>query len=353
MRRDGELEAEVDVVELTERLVAVDSTSGREGNVMALVETVLGAQGWRVRRIPVSTGRDDILATWTDADAITLSTHLDTVPPHIPPRIAGDVIHGRGSCDAKGIGAAMICAAQRLRGRGVPVALLFVVGEETAHDGARAADDWAAGGNIVSRALVNGEPTERTLAVGTKGAMRFTLRTAGRAAHSAYPELGVSATHALVTLLAELNGLALPHDAELGATTINIGFLSGGIADNVLAPSAEARLMARLVTPSSEVSGMLRRWVAGRAELEIGATVPAVHLPTLPGFATSVVAFATDIPALSHWGTPYLFGPGSIHSAHTDGESVRVEELRAAVGDYERIVEGILRSPAPRVIPAV
>jgi len=332
----------LDPLALAAHLMAVDSTSGREGEVVSLVAALLAERRWTVRRIPVSEGRDDVLATSGDAPRVTLSTHLDTVPPFIPPRLDGDRLYGRGACDAKGIAAAMICAGERLRARGVPVALLFVVGEETTHDGAHAA-------NLVpttSRVLINGEPTESTLAVGTKGALRFVLRTTGRAAHSAYPSLGESATRSLVHLLAELDDLALPHDELLGETTINIGALSGGVADNVIAPWAEARLMARLVTPVAELRALLERWVAGRAELVPGITVPAVRLGTVPGFPTGVVAFATDIPALGSWGTPYLFGPGSIHGAHTDDEFVDVGELRAAVDAYERLALAALDADA-------
>ena len=195
----------------------------------------------------------------------------------------------------------------------------------------------------MSRALVNGEPTESTLALGTKGAMRVRVQTTGEAAHSAYPHLGHSATRDLVHLLADLDALVLPADDLLGETTINIGKLSGGVADNVIAPSAEARLMARLVTDGDDVWALLQAWAAGRATVERGIEVPPVRLGTLPGFATSVVAFATDIPAMPSWGTPYLFGPGSIHVAHRDDEFVEIAELHAAVDAYERIVTMLSR----------
>ena len=268
---------------------------------------------------------------------MTFSTHLDTVPPYIPPRLEGNRLYGRGSADAKGIAAAMLCAAERRRAAGASIALLFVVGEETTHDGAHAANDWAVARGFRSVALVNGEPTESTLALGTKGAMRVVVRTAGEAAHSAYPHLGRSATAALVHLLAELETLDLPTDALLGATTINIGRLAGGVADNVLAPSAEARLMARLVSAPDDVWARLVRWAAGRATLERGIEVPPVRLGHVDGYPTSVVAFATDIPALPAWGTPYLFGPGSIHVAHRDDEHVDVADLAAAADTYERL----------------
>ena len=324
------------------QLMAVDSTSGNEAAVIACAEELLGARGWRTRRIPVTPGRDNLLATSGETPAVALSTHLDTVPPFIPPTLEAGRLRGRGACDAKGIAAAMICAAEQLRDAGTAVALLFVVGEESTHDGARAANAVPS----TTRVLINGEPTESRLALGTKGAIRFIVRTRGRAAHSAYPHLGDSATAALVKLLAELDTLSLPRDEVLGETTINIGRLSGGVADNVIAPVAEARLMARLVGPYGELEKIIREWIGDRAELEFGERVPAVKLTALPGFPTAVVAYATDVPNLPSWGTPYLFGPGSIHVAHTDDEFIEVTELRAAVEAYVRLAKAALeRAP--------
>ncbi|MHB1224940.1 MAG: M20/M25/M40 family metallo-hydrolase [Gemmatimonadaceae bacterium] len=328
----------VDPIALATELMLHDSTSGREGAVVDHAARRLGDDGWTVRRIPVSPGRDALHASASPEPLVTLSTHLDTVPPYLPPRLEGDRLYGRGACDAKGIAAAMWCAADRLRATGFPVALLLVVGEETCHDGAAAA-------NLLpnsSRVLINGEPTESTLAVGTKGALRLTVRCEGRAAHSAYPHLGHSATRDLVRLLATLDDLDLPTDPLLGATTVNIGHLSGGVADNVVAPWAEARLMARLVTPADTVLALLRDWAGARATVEPGVTMPAVRLGTVPGFPTSVAAYATDIPALSAWGTPYLYGPGSIHVAHTLDEYVALDELRASVDAYERLARAAL-----------
>jgi len=232
----------------------------------------------------------------------------------------------------------MILAAEQLRERDVPVALLFVVGEEVWHDGAHAANDYP----TTSRVLINGEPTEGKLAMGTKGAMRAVIRTAGVAAHSAYPELGNSAIAKLVELLHELPSLQLPHDALLGATTINVGMISGGVADNVVAPIAEARIMVRLVSDAEEMWRFLETWMAGRATLERGSMVPAMRLNALPGFETTVVAYATDMPALTRWGTPYLYGPGSIHVAHTTMERVTRTELVAAVDGYVRLAVSAL-----------
>jgi acetylornithine deacetylase len=331
----------ISVAEIAQLLMTIDSTTGRETRVIDAMAELLESRGWPLLRIPVSSGRDCLLARSHADPDVTLSTHLDTVPPWLPPVLSGDRLAGRGACDAKGIAASMILAAETLRERGTSVALLFVVGEETTHDGARAANQWAAA-NLRSRprVLINGEPTESTLALGTKGAMRVIVRTTGRAAHSAYPELGDSAISRLVGMLVELEGISFPVDAVLGPTTLNIGAISGGVADNVIAPAAEARLMARLVTPAEEVFPLLERWASGRASLEQGVTVPPVRLQALDGFPTSVAAFATDLPSLTNWGTPYLFGPGSVHVAHTDNEHVSVAELERAVDAYVRLATG-------------
>ena len=324
--------------------MSIDSTSGREGDVIAWLDRYLTERGWRTRRIPVTEGRDDLFATVHDAPVVTLSTHLDTVPPFIPPRRDDRCIYGRGACDAKGIAASMIAAAERLRAAALPVAMLFVVGEEVTHDGAHAANQAFAAKFVpaTSRVIINGEPTESTLALGTKGAIRVTVRTKGQAAHSAYPHLGHSATRDLVKLLAELDTVPFPTETLLGETTVNIGSLAGGVADNVVAPWAEARLMLRLVTPADEVRRIIEQWAEGKASLEWGPMVPPVKLGVVDGFKTSVAAFATDIPALTNWGTPFLFGPGSIHVAHRDDELIAIDELMAAVDAYERIVRAVL-----------
>jgi acetylornithine deacetylase len=291
----------------------------------------------------VTPGRMNVFATCVREPLVTLSTHLDTVPPYIPPRIVNDTLWGRGACDAKGIAAAMILAAEQLRERHCPVALLFVVGEELSHDGAHAANEQPG----TSRVLIDGEPTELKLGLGTKGAMRAIIRTTGVAAHSAYPELGDSAITKLVALLHELPSLALPHDDLLGATTINVGQIAGGVADNVIAPNAEARIMVRLVSDADEVWRMLEVWLAGRATIERGSMVPAMRLSSLPGFETTIAAFATDVPALARWGKAYLYGPGSIHVAHTAQERVTRAELLEAVSGYVKLAEAALATDRP------
>lgn len=330
----------LDPVSLALALARIDSTSGREGEVVRFTERLLSDRGWSVTRIPVSAGRDNIVATAADSPWVTLSTHLDTVPPFIAPRLDGDRIWGRGSCDAKGIAASMICAAERLRAQGHPVALLFVVGEETTHDGAHAANAWP----TRSCALINGEPTESALAVGTKGALRLWLQAHGVAAHSAYPHLGRSAIDALLDALHDIRGLRFPTDPLLGETTINIGILQGGVADNVVAAEAQARVMIRLVSGAEEVLASVREAVGERAVVHEVVRVPPMRLATVDGFPTSVVAYATDVPVLTAWGTPYLFGPGSIRVAHRDDEHMEIAELRAAVDAYERLAIAALRT---------
>ncbi len=328
----------LDPIRTTLDLMAIDSTSGNESEAIAFADGLLASRGWTTLRIPVTPGRECVFGSGSAPPSIVFSTHLDTVPPYVAPRLEGDVIHGRGACDAKGIAATMMVAAERLRDAGVAAGLLFVVGEETCHDGAEAANGWAAAHLVPRpRVIVNGEPTDNTLALGTKGAQRVILRTRGRAAHSAYPELGHSAIGDMVRLLGELQAMAWPGDDLLGLTTVNIGMISGGIADNVIAPAAEARLMFRLVTPAAPIRERVERWIAGRAELEWGVMVPPIRLGVVDGFATSVASYATDIPALGNWGTPYLYGPGSIHVAHTPNEHVTVASLRQAVEDYVRL----------------
>jgi acetylornithine deacetylase len=322
----------------------IDSTSGREGEAMIWLDDTLSRAGWLTTRIHVSAGRFTLYARSSEGPIpVTFSTHIDTVPPFIPPRREGGQLFGRGACDAKGIAAAMIVAAERRRVKGVPVGLLFVVGEEVSHDGAHAANEWAKTHKPGSQFLINGEPTESTLAVGTKGAVRLIVRTEGQAAHSAYPHLGRSATMALAKLLAELDSLDLPRDELLGETTVNIGSINGGVADNVVSPSAEARLMVRLVTPVESVQPIVEDWARGRATVEWSIMVPPVRLNVLDGFTTSVAAFATDIPELSAWGKPFLFGPGSIHVAHRDDEFVDLDELSRAVDTYERLASQLAR----------
>ncbi|AHG90965.1 peptidase M20 [Gemmatirosa kalamazoonensis] len=327
-----------DVVALAAELLAIQSSSGGEGHAVDFVSRWLVRRGWSVTVQEVSPGRGNVWAT-RSGGGVTLSTHLDTVPPYYPPRLEGSRLYGRGACDAKGIAAAMLSAADRLVAAGEQrVDLLFVVGEEKGSDGARAANHLPA----TSRFLVNGEPTESKLASGAKGSLRVTVRTRGREAHSAYAHLGRSAIEPLLDLLPTLRSLPLPSDPVLGNTTYNIGVVRGGTEANIVPAHAEAEVMFRLVGPVDPLKEQLTEWARGTAELEWGSHIPAQYFHTIDGFEIAPVAYTSDIPLLARWGTPLLFGPGSIHVAHTPDEFIAVDELRASVDAYERIVRALL-----------
>lgn len=327
-----------DVVALAAELLTIDSSTGAEGGAVDFVSKWLVARGWNVHLQEVSRGRANVWASRA-GNGVTLSTHLDTVPPYIAPRMEGDRLYGRGACDAKGIAAAMMCAAENLALGGEDrVDLLFVVGEEKGSDGARAANRL----KPTSKFLVNGEPTESKLASGCKGSLRVTVRTTGKAAHSAYAHLGESAIKPMLELLPTLDDLDLPKDDVLGDTTLNIGTIRGGTEANIVPAAAEAEMMLRLVTDVKPIKKQLEQWAKGKAELEWGSTIPAQHFHTIDGFEVAPVAYTSDIPLLGNWGTPLLFGPGSIHVAHTPHEFIDVNELRAAVGAYERIIKNLL-----------
>jgi acetylornithine deacetylase len=330
----------IDVVSLATEMITIPSLSGHEHAVCDFVQDLLAAKGWDVRTQPVSGGRVNIWATRAGGE-VTLTTHLDTVPGYFPPRVEGGKLYGRGSCDAKGIAAAMICAAQRLADAGEErVDLLFVVGEEASSDGARAAASLPA----TSRWMVNGEPTESGLVTASKGSLRCIVRARGQEAHSAYPELGRSAVDAMVGLLAELRGLDLPTDPELGETTVNFGTIRGGSAANVFAAECEVELMIRLVGDAEDVKSAISGLVGDRAELVWGSHIPPQRFHVVDGFKTTTVAYVSDVPILAAWGTPLMFGPGSISHAHTAEEHVSLEDLRGAVDAYEGIVRGLLAS---------
>jgi acetylornithine deacetylase len=335
----------MDVFALTRALIDIESISGNEFAVGAYLhdylEPIATRYGGRVELIEVEPRRNNVLASWGDAPVVTLSTHIDTVPPFFPSREDSDHIYGRGACDTKGIIAAMIAAACELLEEGQRnFGLLFVVGEERNSAGAYHAAAHPQG----SHYLINGEPTENKLALGSKGALRYSVVSSGKMAHSAYPSLGHSAIHDLIDALAEIRGIPLPIDPLLGESTLNIGTLAGGRAPNVIADAASADIMIRLVGDSTETKRRLERAVMGRAELREIIEIPAVRLGSLEGYETTVVAFATDIPAFGgQWGEPFLIGPGSIHVAHTERECVPKAELLQAVQIYQEMVKQLCK----------
>jgi acetylornithine deacetylase len=324
-------------VGLTRALVDIDSTTGRETAAGCWIASCLRDLGFSVTEQPVDETRFNVIAS-VGKPLVVLSTHFDCVPPFFGSRVEGRRIYGRGSCDAKGILAAQIAAADILRRAGeTRVGLLFLVGEERGSDGSRAANEVADG----SKFLVNGEPTDNRLGLATRGALRLKLRASGRAAHSSFPELGESAIDKLLDALVALRGIELPSDPVLGQTHYTVGLIAGGIAPNVVSPSAEAEVMFRTVSDSADV----RRAIAPIEDLvtvELIIEVPPVRLATVRGLETAVFPYTTDIPFLGRWGQPLLFGPGSIHVAHTAEEFIDVGELEAAVDGYVSIARELL-----------
>jgi acetylornithine deacetylase len=332
----------VDPVAFARGLIDIDSTTGREGEAGRWLAGELRALRFVVTEQPVDGDRCNVIAVPSaDAPSVVLSTHFDCVPPFFQSRIDGDRLYGRGSCDAKGILAAQVAAVDRLRQEDeMRVGLLFVVGEERGSDGAKLANTAARG----SRFLVNGEPTESRLGAATRGILRIKLHAEGRAAHSSFPELGVSAIDKLIDALIELRRLALPEDAALGNTYYTVGVISGGVAPNVVSPSAEAEVMFRTVGAGDDVRNAILS-LESRVSIEHVLEVPPIKMKTVPGFETAVFPYTTDIPFLESWGQPLLFGPGSIHVAHTANEYLSIPELHAAVDSYVTIAKGLLTSP--------
>jgi acetylornithine deacetylase len=333
----------IDPIDLTRKLVNIESTSYHEGLVGAFLAEFLAAQRYAVERMPVEQpelsltpggGAGERFNVYAALPGVTpdvvLSTHMDTVPPFFGCSEDDEFLHGRGTCDAKGIIAAQVAAADRLREAGVKVGLLFVVGEERDSAGAKVANQNPRG----SRFLINGEPTDNRLALATKGALRVELRAHGRMAHSAYPELGESAIDKLVEALHDVLAMPLPIEPEIGPSTVNIGLISGGHAPNVIADKAEAHLLIRTVGPSEEIKEAITRVVDGRAVVTFSLDLSYVRMRKVGDLPTMVAKFATDIPSLTAWGEPFLLGPGSIHVAHTPNEKISKKELAECVDLY-------------------
>jgi acetylornithine deacetylase len=329
----------VDPIGLTRSLVDVDSTTGREGDAGRFLARYLRDRGYLVSEQPVSDGRFNVLARLDAAPRVVFSTHYDCVPPFFPFRQEGGLMFGRGSCDAKGILAAQVAAAERLRASGhTGFALLYVVGEERGSDGARIANAQP----IDSvQYLINGEPTDNRLGVATRGILRLRLHARGRAAHSSFPELGESAIDKLLDALMVVRGLELPEDPLLGRTHYTVGLIEGGVAPNVVSPHASAELLFRIVGDGGPIREAMKV-IGGLVRVEHVLEIPAVRLHVVPGFETAVFPYTTDVPVLSRWGSPLLVGPGSIHVAHTDEEHLSIDELHQAVDLYEGLARQLM-----------
>jgi len=333
----------MDPIALTRDLVALETPTGAEGPAVSYLAGVLGRAGYRVQLQPVARDRDNLYA-WREPPALVFSTHLDCVPPYVPFREDAATLYGRGSCDAKGIAAAMVAAAERLAAGGERrIGLLFLVGEENGSDGARVAAALEPKG----RFLVNGEPTENRLAVGQKGSMRMDLVAEGTAAHSAYPDEGRSAILPLLDTLERLRQFPLPSDPILGPCTMNIGVLSGGVAPNVIPPQASAQLLFRTIGPTDDLKRQLLACVSPGVSASFPVELPACRGRAPVGWETCVVSYASDLPFLSAWGEGYQLGPGTIRVAHTSGEHLGKAELLRAVELYVSLAEDLLGQHQP------
>jgi len=335
----------MNLFELTSSLMNIPSVSGEEETVGFYLRDYLEGLGWTVELQAVSENQNNVIAYLNETPRVWLSTHMDTVPPFIAPTEDDEKIYGRGSCDAKGIIAAQIIAAELLRKEGVEdIGLLYTVEEERASTGAKVANNHP----IARRCeyMINGEPTDNDLAIGSKGAFRAKIKTKGKAAHSAYPEQGDSAIEKLLDILEDVRHTKFPNDDFFGETTCNIATLDGGIALNVIPPNAEAGILIRLTTPDEPIRHALESLIRDRGELEVMSYSLPVKMLAVDGFEQKVVRFTTDIPHLGNWGQPLLLGPGSILVAHTKDEFVLKQDLQKAVGLYANLVKDLLARTA-------
>ena len=327
----------IDVVAFARSLIDIDSTTGQETEVGRRLVTFLESRGWSVQQQPVQASRFNIFAC-NGPSRVVLSTHFDCVPPFFPSREENGMLYGRGACDAKGILAAQLAAAERLRVAGENrVGLLFVVGEERGSDGAKAANQLAQ----ESEYLVNGEPTDGRLGLATRGVIRLRLKAHGRASHSSYQQAGESAVEKLLEALAALRNLQLPEDPLLGRTHYNVGLISGGVAPNVVPPEAEAEILFRTVGDAEELRQVLRS-LTPLVEIEELLEMPPVRMHEVEGFETAVFPYTTDLPFLDRWGKPLLYGPGSIKVAHSADEHVKISHLGDAVDGYVTLTTKLL-----------
>jgi len=328
----------MNLFELARRLIEIESPTENESDVGTFLNSYLSSLKYKTSLQEAAPGRYNVLALAGTPELI-FSTHMDTVPPFIPFREDEDYLYGRGACDAKGILAAQIKAAEILRAGGENrFGLLFVVGEERNSTGAIFANRTSPG----SRFLVNGEPTENKLAAGSKGALRVEIITRGICAHSAYPEMGISAIARLLDLLAELRAMKFASDPVLGDTTCNIGIIEGGIKANVIPDYARSEIMFRCVEPVANMKRRLDAMIAGRGEIHYLFEAPVMKLNVVDGFETAMVSFTCDIPSLSNWGRPYLAGPGCILDAHSDHERISKKQLAEGVDMYVKLAKRLL-----------
>ena len=324
--------------------IAIDSVTGGEGNYGDALARHVASLGFAVERQELEPGRFNVLAR-AELPELVFCTHLDTVPPFIGVREERTRIHGRGACDAKGPALAMIEAARRLLASGERrIGFLFTVGEETDGGGAQHAnrvtsERWRPRWTLI------GEPTDNRFIRGGKGVFKGTLRARGVASHSSRP-LGPSAVHELVRTAHRLLAQEWGEHPVFGKGSLNLGLIQGGLAANVVAPSASASVMVRVVEDPALVEARIRRQLTGEVEFEAEKSYGPIEflVPRSQGGEAPVVAFGTDAPWLGRFGTPLLYGPGSIDDAHTDHEKLVLASFERAVGEYERTARELLAS---------
>jgi len=323
----------MDLAALAEELVSIPSISEHEARYAERLSAILGELGWRVEQDALGS-----LYAFDEAPPrLFFSTHIDTVPPFLPPRREGSLLYGRGACDTKGGLVAMLEAGRRLRAEGRRgIGFLFVVREETDHSGAIAAAADPRLNSLDSPRIILCEPTCNRIVSAQRGVLKVRIRCTGKAGHSAFPEAGHSAIHALVGILATLQNEAWPEDELLGELRFNIGHISGGVAANVFAPEAEAQVMFRLNRPAAEILPRIETLCAD-AELRIETSNDPLRYQLPDGFQTCTAAFNTDASYLAPIGPVWLVGPGDIRVAHSEQEHIDLDELARGVELYQQL----------------
>ena len=320
--------------QLTTQLMRIPSVTGNEAEVGEFLSRYLADSGYRAVRQEVEPGRSNVLAFADEEPTFVFCTHIDTVPPFLPVSEDNDFIRGRGACDTKGIIAAMLEAGVRLRASGIRrFGYLFVVGEEVNGAGAKAANNlkWN------SQYVVVGEPTRNLMARAQKGTFNANLGFTGRAAHSGYPEEGVSAISGLWRVLQDCESANWGDDPVLGRGTFNVGVFQGGERANIVPGKASASIMIRTIEERLKTEGRIRGIVGDRATIDVVSSNDPHLMHVIDGFETTVVSFGSDVPFLGRLGKPILVGPGSILDAHTADEKISKQELMDGIDLYERL----------------
>jgi acetylornithine deacetylase len=367
----------MDLVPLLRALVAIDSTSARSNRpVLDLLEGEARRLGFEIRR-----------ATWVDAAGVekgnlvcrmgpelpgglALVGHTDCVPfdaewkEALAAEVRDGQLYGRGSADTKAFLAAALAAASRARARRAPLTLAFTADEEV---GCLGAKQLLAEGQVHPRHAIVGEPTSLVPVRAHKGYCAVEVRLHGVEGHSAYPELGESAVHAVGRLWPDVEaiGAELAREVDVQFSppccTWNVGVIEGGTARNILAgecrfsyewrplPGQDPRQALRLLEEAldrltSSRGGRLRSEVAPLRADAAAVTSPQAEivrfLEAESGHPATTVPFGTELPEVIGMGAEAcVFGPGDIRVAHRTGEHVELAEVEKAAAILTRAIE--------------